>query len=84
MKPRPITLGDLYTEGLRVSKNHIKGELRSKGFKLSSFSSAELTGAGEGISPAQSGSLDWPSTRIAGLVAPLFRTQNICTKNGGR
>jgi hypothetical protein len=32
----------LRTEALRVSRNHIRAELKAKGFKLHSFSQAEL------------------------------------------
>jgi hypothetical protein len=35
-------IGMLRTEALRVSRNHIKAELRSKGLKLSSFSQADI------------------------------------------
>ena len=39
---KPIEMWMLRTEALRVSKNHIRAVLRSKGFKLSTFSQAEL------------------------------------------
>jgi hypothetical protein len=34
---------NLYCEALRVSRNHIKHELKAKGIRLSSFRASELT-----------------------------------------
>ena len=39
---KPIEMWMLRTEALRVSRNHIRAELKAKGFKLHSFSQAEL------------------------------------------
>jgi hypothetical protein len=36
-------LGNLYCEALRVSRNHIRQELRHKGIRLSSFKASEVT-----------------------------------------
>ena len=43
MRQQPITLGNLYTEGLRRSRNHVREELRKKGIRLSSFKASEVT-----------------------------------------
>ena len=39
----PLTLGNLYCKALRVSRNHIKQELKQKGIRLSSFKASEIT-----------------------------------------
>jgi hypothetical protein len=39
---RQTDIGVLRTEALRVSRNHIKAELKAKGFRLSSFRQADI------------------------------------------
>jgi len=36
-------MGNVYCEALRVSRNHIKRELKQKGIRLSSFKASEVT-----------------------------------------
>jgi hypothetical protein len=44
----PPALGNLYCEALRVSRNHIKQELKQKGIHLGSFKASEITQLAKG------------------------------------
>ena len=81
---RPLTVGDLYTEGLRRSKLAVKHELRLKGFRLHDVSNAQLQRWSPGVPLGQSPGANRQSPWRSSLASARIKYQKCCTKIRGR